>query len=124
VHSILKRISEDDVCVVRKSLSEHEDALSKAIESFCREHRLAYCILSHDDLCGFPYEPPKATEHSRDSTAEGRTRKVLVTGSFDWLHSGHIRFFEEAAMYGQLIVVVGNDANIRLLKGEGHPPLR
>ena len=48
-------------------------------------------------------------------------KKVLVTGCFDWLHSGHVRFFEEAAGYGELYVVVGNDANVAHLKGEGHP---
>ena len=50
---------------------------------------------------------------------EGRT--ALVTGCFDWFHSGHVRFFEEASGLGALYVVVGNDANLRLLKGEGHP---
>jgi cytidyltransferase-like protein len=48
-------------------------------------------------------------------------KKVIVTGCYDWLHSGHVRFFEEAAEYGDLYVVVGNDANVRNLKGEGHP---
>ena len=32
-----------------------------------------------------------------------------------------MRFFEEASARGDLYVVVGHDANIRLLKGEGHP---
>ena len=45
----------------------------------------------------------------------------MVTGCFDWLHSGHIRFFEEAAELGDLYVGVGHDANLRLLKGDGHP---
>ena len=44
-----------------------------------------------------------------------------MTGCYDWLHSGHIRFFEEASAYGDLYVAVGNDANVRHLKGEGHP---
>jgi cytidyltransferase-like protein len=48
-------------------------------------------------------------------------KKVVVTGCFDWLHSGHVRFFEEVSEIGDLYVVVGHDANIRLLKGEGHP---
>lgn len=47
--------------------------------------------------------------------------RVMVTGCFDWFHSGHVRFFEEAAEYGDLYVVVGHDENVRLLKGEGHP---
>ncbi len=46
---------------------------------------------------------------------------MLVTGCYDWLHSGHVRFFEEAAQLGDLYVVVGNDVNVRYLKGEGHP---
>jgi cytidyltransferase-like protein len=48
---------------------------------------------------------------------------VVVTGSYDWFHSGHVRFLEEAGGYGDLYVVVGHDANLRLLKGEGHPLL-
>jgi cytidyltransferase-like protein len=50
-------------------------------------------------------------------------KKVMVTGCYDFFHSGHIRFFEEVSAYGELYVVVGHDANIRLLKGEGHPLL-
>jgi len=45
----------------------------------------------------------------------------LVTGCFDWLHSGHVRFFEEASALGDLYAVVGRDSNLRLLKGGGHP---
>jgi cytidyltransferase-like protein len=59
-----------------------------------------------------------------DPTAEARPTGrpgVLVTGCYDWLHSGHVRFFEEVASYGELTVVVGNDANVRGLKGPGHP---
>lgn len=42
--------------------------------------------------------------------------KVLVSGCYDLLHAGHIRFFETAAEYGDLYVCVGADANIRQLK--------
>jgi cytidyltransferase-like protein len=48
-------------------------------------------------------------------------KKVVVTGCYDWLHSGHVRFFEEVSELGDLYVVVGHDRNLRLLKGEGHP---
>jgi cytidyltransferase-like protein len=47
--------------------------------------------------------------------------KVVVTGCFDWFHSGHVRFCEECSELGDLYVIVGNDANITHLKGEGHP---
>ena len=46
---------------------------------------------------------------------------MIATGCFDWFHSGHVRFFEEVSALGDLYVVVGHDANIRLLKGKGHP---
>lgn len=62
-----------------------------------------------------------AADASAAARAPGNRRVAIVTGSFDWLHTGHIRFFEEAAAFGDLNVVVGHDANIRLLKGEGHP---
>lgn len=54
-------------------------------------------------------------------TPRAPRKKVIVTGCFDYFHSGHVRFFEEVAQLGDLYVVVGHDANIRLLKGEGHP---
>ena len=46
---------------------------------------------------------------------------MIVTGCFDWLHSGHIQFFLDAAALGELYVVVGSDRNVRHLKGPGHP---
>lgn len=83
-------------------------------EAWCRRCGLGYRVLSAADLQGFPeIRPPAATSPSR--------KKVLVTGCFDWLHSGHVRFFEEVSGLGDLYVVVGHDANIRFLKGPGHP---
>lgn len=43
--------------------------------------------------------------------------KVLVSGCFDLLHSGHVAFFEEAASYGDLYVAVGSDRTVMALKG-------
>lgn len=42
--------------------------------------------------------------------------KVFVSGCFDVLHSGHIRFFEEASQYGDLYVSIGSDKTILELK--------
>jgi cytidyltransferase-like protein len=53
--------------------------------------------------------------------SDATAKKVIVTGCYDWLHSGHVRFFEEVSQLGTLYVAVGSDANVRLLKGEGHP---
>ncbi|MCK3684444.1 adenylyltransferase/cytidyltransferase family protein [Maribellus sp. YY47] len=43
---------------------------------------------------------------------------VMVSGCYDLLHAGHIAFFKTAAQYGKLHVYVGQDENIRLLKGK------
>jgi cytidyltransferase-like protein len=44
-------------------------------------------------------------------------KKIFVSGCFDMLHSGHVRFLEEAASYGDLYVGLGSDQTIRDLKG-------
>ena len=42
--------------------------------------------------------------------------KVLVSGCFDMLHSGHVAFLEEAASYGELYVSLGADHTVMQLK--------
>ena len=82
---------------------------------FAREIRIAYRVFTADGLAGFPEPPPMPS-------APGR-KKIIATGCYDWFHSGHVRFTEEASAYGDLYVCLGSDANVRLLKGEGHPLL-
>lgn len=84
-------------------------------EAYCRRRALGYRVLDAAEWCGFPEVMQDPATASRDR------KKVIVTGCYDWLHSGHVRFFEEVSELGDLYVVVGHDANIRLLKGEGHP---
>ena len=101
---------------------------SAAKTAFCARKGIDYLELSLADLSGFPYAPP-SIDASRQLGAPRQPgtpgapceKRVVVTGCFDWLHTGHIRFFEEASAYGELTVIVGHDENIKLLKGEGHP---
>jgi len=44
-------------------------------------------------------------------------KKVMVSGCFDMLHSGHVEFFRQAAQYGDLYVAIGSDKTIFDLKG-------
>eukprot|EP01083_Nonionella_stella_P219258 785580_1 len=53
--------------------------------------------------------------------SEKKRKKVVVSGCYDLLHSGHIKFFEEASKLGDLYVCVGRDANIEALKH--HKPM-
>ncbi len=84
-----------------------------AREQFARDNGAVYQIFSDAKLQNLPEVSP--------SSPTPEAKKVIVTGCYDWLHSGHVRFFEEVSSYGDLYVVVGHDANIRLLKGAGHP---
>lgn len=47
---------------------------------------------------------------------------VFTNGVFDVLHPGHIASLEEAASYGEvLIVAINTDASVKRLKGENRP---
>jgi cytidyltransferase-like protein len=92
-----------------------ETTTSPARKQFAVENKIPYRVFKTDELNGFPEPPPMPSTPDR--------KKVVVTGCYDWFHSGHVRFTEEASAYGDLYVCLGNDANIRRLKGEGHPQL-
>ena len=41
-------------------------------------------------------------------------KRVLIFGTFDGIHEGHLNLFKQAKKYGDyLIVVVGRDENIK-----------
>ncbi len=84
--------------------------------AYCRAKGLEHAVLGTAGLAGFQAAAPSGVNRGAPGA-----KKAIATGSFDWLHTGHVRFFEEAAGWGELTVGVGHDANIRLLKGEGHP---
>jgi cytidyltransferase-like protein len=92
-----------------------EATANPARGKFAAEHKIARRVFLAGDLKGFPEPPPMPS-------APGR-KKVIATGCYDWFHSGHVRFTEEVSAHGDLYVIIGHDANIRLLKGAGHPLL-
>jgi len=93
------------------AVTERGDTPAKRV--FCSQAGLAYRVIRDAELEGLPVPAPP-------TSAPGR-KKVIVTGCYDWLHSGHVRFFEETSALGDLYVAVGNDKNVAFLKGEGHP---
>ncbi len=46
-----------------------------------------------------------------------RPKKVLVAGTFDIIHAGHIRFLREAWKLGLVYAVVARDKNVQKFKG-------
>ncbi len=94
---------------------DNEDEANDVRRAYCQQHGIEYRVLPASQMSGFPEPPPMPSPPGR--------KKVVATGCYDWFHSGHVRFTEEVSAYGDLYVIVGHDANIRLLKGEGHPLL-
>ena len=82
------------------------------MDAFCEQNGVSIRLIPQAQSAGFPVPPAQAPT--------GR-KKVVVTGCYDWFHTGHIAFFEEISALGDLHVCLGNDENIRFLKGEGHP---
>jgi len=91
-------------------------AVDESKNSYIEGSGINLYVVTEEALKGFP---PVAAEGADGSAL--RRKKVVVSGCYDWLHSGHVRFFEEVSALGDLYVVVGNDANVRFLKGAGHP---
>ena len=48
-------------------------------------------------------------------------KRVIVNGSFDILHVGHIKLLEYAATFGQVLVLIDSDRRIKELKGSTRP---
>jgi cytidyltransferase-like protein len=97
------------VVVLRRTTMGNDDVRDR-----CAKVGVGCVELGTARLAGFPME-------AREPASLPGNRRVVVTGCFDRLHSGHIEFFRQAATLGDLYVVVGSDRNVRLLKGEGHP---
>jgi cytidyltransferase-like protein len=106
--SILRPVAgvRPDVVVVRP------DEDDPGLRAACARLGIEYFVPDASALSGFPPHELREPEAAR---------RVVVSGCFDWLHSGHLEFFHEAAGFGDLYVVVGSDRNVRLLKGDGHP---
>ena len=86
---------------------------SPAKQAYCEANGIEYRVISDAQMAGFSPEPLPVVPPAG--------KKVVVTGCYDWFHSGHVAFFEEVAGLGDLYVVVGNDKNVAHLKGAGHP---
>lgn len=94
-------------------VDEKNDAPNR--RAYCKANDIDYAVVCEQDLQAFPDSDPVVER------APSKAKKVLITGCFDWFHSGHVRFLEEVSEYGELYAVVGNDKNIEFLKGKGHP---
>ena len=93
---------------------QNDDTTTK--HDFCRINGMEYRVIATANLAGF-------LDTDETEIRETSRKKVLVTGCYDWFHTGHVRFFEEVSELGDLYVVIGHDENVRSLKGEGHPML-
>jgi D-beta-D-heptose 7-phosphate kinase/D-beta-D-heptose 1-phosphate adenosyltransferase len=70
-----------------------------------------YVPMNEDEL----FELVQLAQHNGE-------RVVITNGCFDLLHSGHVRYLNEAAKLGdRLIVAVNSDESVQILKGPTRP---
>ena len=79
--------------------------------------------ISDRDLDSFDRRPSEDEVLSRLSKCRAAGQRIVMTnGCFDLLHPGHIRYLQQAAKLGDLLLVaVNDDDSVRRLKGAGRP---
>jgi cytidyltransferase-like protein len=103
----------DALAAAGASVAVREEDEGPALRAAAAARSVPFRVVTRAARSGFPAFDPAPPP-------DGAPR-VVVTGCYDWLHSGHIRFFMDAAAYGALYAVVGSDRNVEFLKGPGHP---
>jgi cytidyltransferase-like protein len=93
-----------------------ESSQSRFKEELLAASGLQYRVIGDAELRAVPEQPSTTSAPTRSTN-----KRVVVSGCFDWFHSGHVRFFEEVSQLGDLYVIVGHDENVKLLKGPHHP---
>lgn len=58
----------------------------------------------------------------RKEDEEPRRRIIAVSGGFDPLHYGHVRYIQEAAKYGDVVVILNSDSWLKRKKGFSFMP--
>ena len=79
--------------------------------------------ISDRDLDSFERRPSEDEVLSRLAKCRAAGQRIVMTnGCFDLLHPGHIRYLQQAAKLGDLLLVaVNDDDSVRRLKGAGRP---
>jgi rfaE bifunctional protein nucleotidyltransferase chain/domain len=69
-----------------------------------------------------PILDERALVDALDAERNAGKKIAFANGCFDVLHVGHIRYLQDAARVGDVLVVgVNGDDSVRVLKGEGRP---
>ena len=79
--------------------------------------------ISDRDLDSFDRRPSEDEVLARLAKCRAAGQRIVMTnGCFDLLHPGHIRYLQQAAKLGDLLIVaVNDDDSVRRLKGAGRP---
>ena len=94
---------------------------SQRLSDVCIGEPLVYEPLMNDTLHPKLLSRPELLRQRKIWRREGR-RIAFTNGCFDLLHRGHVDSLQQAAQYGDVLVVgLNDDDSVRQLKGAGRP---
>lgn len=79
------------------------------------------CIIYAEGLLDTLRFLNKIDYHWKFEKPEAEGKKVVVAGTFDIIHPGHLWLIRKASEYGSVTVIVARDKNV--MKFKGHPPI-
>ncbi len=92
--------------------------------------KIGSATVSHEEIALYEHSLHKQSSSSKIKTIDEITsclnaqdKKIVFTnGCFDILHTGHVKYLEEAKSYGDILVVgLNSNDSVKRLKGENRP---
>jgi FAD synthetase len=125
----LKKLAEkyiSNIEAVKVQLNDAKSGAAKEFENYLADSKYYYSIKDYltSIICASYAEGLiDGSRLVRRSKANwiATNKKVLVVGTWDIIHAGHIKFLWLAKQYGRLYVIVSRDVNVQ--KAKGRPPI-
>jgi FAD synthetase len=110
----------------KAQLNSVKSAVSKEFQNYLADSKYYYSVKDYltSIICASYAEGLIDGSHLVKGTKMNwvaTNKKVLVVGTWDLIHAGHIKFLWYAKRFGRLYVIVSRDINVQ--KSKGRPPI-
>lgn len=122
---VLKQIDKNNIKEgkIRQIVDLAEKYLSDAKYYLAKEDYTTslVCIVYAEGLLDSLRFLDRIKYHWKFEKPKGEGKRVVIAGTFDIIHPGHLWLIRKASEYGKLTVIVARDENVKHFKG--HPPI-